>query len=108
MKLPPYGKQLMEMRNRGEAPREVFVVTDWNLARNLTRVVVPDDFPLADIELRYLAGIDVNLVHHAHDAARALTIARAILNARPRLLNAFNVDVPRAAIIKNLAGEVFL
>ncbi len=108
MKFPPYGKQLMEMRMRGEAPREAFVVTDWGLARNFVRVVVPDDFPLDGIELRYLAGIDVNLVHRSHNATRALVIARAILNVRPRLFNAFNVDVPINAIIKNLAGEVFL
>lgn len=108
MRFPPYGKQLMEARKRGEVPREVIVTTDWALARSFTRIVVADDFPLADIELRYLAGIDVGLVHHAHNAARALTIARAILNVRPRLLNAINVDVPSIAILKNRSGEVFL
>lgn len=96
------------MRQRGETPRDVVVSTDWNLGRYFTRIVVPDDLPLEGVELRYLAGVDVTLVHHTYNAARALSIAKAILTVRPRILNAFNVDVPCNAIIKNLSGEVFL
>lgn len=108
MKFPPYGKQLMEARKRGETPREVYVVTDWKLARAFCRIVLPDDFPLDDAELRYLAGLDVTLVYRARDVGRVPVIAKAILRARPRLLNAFDLDIPRYMILKSLTAEVRL
>lgn len=92
---------------RGETPRDVIVALDWNLGRLFQRIVIPNEAPL-DIELRYLAGLNVTLVHRTSNSARALMIAKAILDVRPRLFNMFNVEVPCNVIVKSASGEIYL
>jgi hypothetical protein len=98
-KLPPYGKQLMARRMAGEVPREVIVSLSWKLGAAFTRIVIPEDTAVDDLDLRALAGLDVTVVHHAEDAHRVPAVADAILAVRPRLVCACNVDVPSATII---------
>lgn len=99
----------MQLRLAGQVPSNfVAVVFEWNLARFFPRVVITDDLSLDDLELRYLAGLDVMLAYHDKDASRVMEVAQSILQVKPRILNVFAVDIPKNTIIKNLAGEVLL
>jgi len=105
---PAYGKQLMQQRLAGQVPSFVVVAFDWNLGRAFHRIVIPDDIAPDDIELRFLAGLDVTLAYREKHSSRVPELAQAILQANPRILNAFAVDIPKNTIIKNIAGEVLL
>lgn len=107
-RFPAYGKQLMELRLAGLVPHNVYCVFDWNLARAFPRVVIPDDIATDNLELRYLAGLDVTLAYSDKDASRAMELSQAILKVKPRILNAFAVDIPQNIILKNIKGEVFV
>ncbi|MFZ2541128.1 MAG: hypothetical protein WAW75_05060 [Gallionella sp.] len=104
---PAYGKQLMAMRQSGHAPDGVYVVFDWDLARAFPHVVVADDLPTDQLELRYLAGLDVTLAYREKHSSRVPALAEAILETQPHILNALAVDIPQNFILKNIAGEVF-
>jgi len=106
-RFPAYGKQLMEQRLAGLVPCNVYCVFDWNLARAFSRVVIPDDLATDNLELRYLAGLDVTLAYSDKDASRVIELAQAILKVKPRILNAFALDIPQNIILKNIKGEVF-
>lgn len=108
-RLPAYGKQLIAQRQAGHVPRNgVYIVFDWNLARAFPRIIITDDLPIEDIDLRCLAGLDCTLAYREKDASRVPEFSQAILNAQPRILNALAVDIPQNTILKNSAGEVFL
>lgn len=105
MKNPPYGKALMARRLAGQSPDAVYVVTDWNLAKAFTRIVLPDDLQIDDdLELRFLAGLDVVLAHHEADEPRLPEIKAAILRCNPHLLNVLDVDERRTTILKKGAA----
>ena len=106
---PAYGKQLMEQRLAGQAPSNgIWVVLEWDIGRIFPRIVIVDAVPFDNLELRYLAGLDVTLAYRSKDAGRVLELAEAILKINPRILNAFAMDIPKNTILKNLAGEVLL
>jgi hypothetical protein len=107
-RFPAYGKQLMEQRLAGQAPRNVYCVFDWDLARTFSRVVIPEGIAPDQLELRYLAGLDVCVAYRTKDAAKVPELSREIIRVNPHILNALNVDLPQNAIIKNLAGEIML
>lgn len=108
-RFPAYGKQLMEMRLAGQVPpNSVVVAFEWNLGRIFPRIVIVDDVLFDDLELRYLAGLDVMLSYRDKDASRVLKLAQAILSVNPRSLLAFAMDVPQNIILKNLEGRVFI
>lgn len=108
-RFPAYGKQLMELRLAGNVPPNCVVVAfDWNIGRIFPRIVIPDAIPFGDLELRYLAGLDVMLTYREDDAAKVTELAQAILKVNPRSLLAFALDVPKNTILKSLAREVLL
>jgi hypothetical protein len=106
-RFPAYGKKLYEQRLAGRVPNGIYVTFDWNLAAAFPRVVITDDVPLANVELCFLAGLDVTLAYRDKDASRVSDLAQNILDVNPRTLNAFAVDIPQNIILKNLKGEVF-
>jgi len=105
---PAYGKRLMEMRLAGQFPSQVFVVFEWDIARYFPRIVVAEKVPINDLELRYLAGLDVTLAYRDRDASRVLELAQAVLSVNPHIVNCLAMDIPENTILKNLAGEVML
>jgi len=108
-RFPAYGKQLMDQRLAGQVPRNgVYLTFEWSLAKAFPRIVITNDLPIEDIDLRFLAGLDVTLVYRTKDADRVPELAAAILKIGPHILNAFNADIPQNAIIKDLAGEVMM
>lgn len=105
-RFPAFGKQLMQQRLAGQVPRNSVVVAfEWNLGRIFTRIVITDAVSPDTLELRYLAGLDVQIVYRDKDASRVIELAQAILRVNPRTLLAFGIDIPKNTILKNLAGE---
>ena len=107
-RLPAFGKKLMQDRIAGRAPRSIYVALEWGVARAFPRVVITDDLPIADIDLRCLTGLDCTLAYREKDSSRVPELAQAILAANPRIFNVLATDMPQNTIIKNQSGEVFL
>ncbi len=107
-RFPAYGKTLMVLRLAGQVPREAVVTFDWDIGRFFPRIVLADAMQVDNLELRFLAGLDVSIVYRDKDANRVLELAQAVLKVNPRILNAFAIEIPKNSIIKNLAGEVML
>lgn len=108
-RFPAYGKRLLELRLAGQVPtNSVVVVFDWNIGGYFPRIVIADPVPFDDLELRYLAGLDVMLVYRNHDASRVMELAQAILKVNPRSLLAFAIEARKNIILKNMAGELMI
>lgn len=108
-RFPAYGKQLMELRLAGNVPPNFVVVAfEWDIGRIFPRIVIAEPIPCVELELRYLAGLDVMLTYRDKDAARVMELAQAILRVNPRSLLAFALDTPQNVILKNLSGEVLI
>lgn len=109
MKFPAYGKRLMLDRLQGKIPKNSVVVSfDWKIGAFFPRVVIQKNVNPADLEYRYLAGLDVMLPYHTQDAERAEIALKTILEANPRSLLAFQLDTQQNIVVKNMAGEVFI
>ena len=108
-RFPAFGKQLMDQRMAGHVPRNSVVVTfDWKIGRAFPCVVIADAVPFDNLELRYLAGLDVIIAYHDQDASRVHVLAQAILAVNPRILQAFAMDIPKTTILKNSTGECLI
>ena len=89
-RLPPYGKQLMTIRQAGKAPsRMVIVAFDWDLARAYPRIIIPDNLPPTEIEFKFLAGLPVQITYRGKDAHRVDAVAQEIAKVNPCFLATF-------------------
>lgn len=91
---PAYGKQILEARRRGLQPRQqmVMAVFSWNLAKAFPRIVID---PLSDfdrLDFTYLAGLDVIVGFNQVEVSLVEPLARAILKANPRRLQAWPLE----------------
>ena len=108
-RMPPYGRQLMELRQAGHVPHNsVAVVFDWKDGGIFPRIVITDEVPIENLELRFLAGLDVIIAYRDKDSSRVHELAQAILRVNPRILQAFAIDIPKTTILKNSAGQVMI
>ena len=110
-RFPAFGKQLLQLRLAGKIPeKSVDVVFDWNLGRNkcFLRIVLADEVPPSELELRYLAGLDVRIAYQEKDASRVPDLVQAVLAANPRSVLALAIHLEKFFVFKNLAGEVLL
>src|SRR5690242_11548733 len=70
-RMPPYGKQLMAIREAGKVPIRIVVVCfDWNQARTYPRVIIPADATPENLDFRFLAGLPVQIIYRSTDAHR--------------------------------------
>lgn len=93
-RLPPYGKQLMTIRQAGKAPaRMVIVAFDWDLAHAWPRIIIPDDLTPAEIEFRFLAGLSVQITYRSKDAPRVDAVAQEVAKVNPCFLATFAFDL---------------
>jgi hypothetical protein len=93
-RLPPYGKQLMAIRQAGKAPvRMMIVAFDWDLARAYPRIIIPNDLTPAEIEFRFLAGLPVQITYRSKDAHRVDAVAQEIAKVNPCFLATFGLDL---------------
>ena len=91
---PAYGRQILDARRRGLQPRQQMVITvfSWNLAKAFPRIVID---PLSDFErldFSYLAGLDVIIGFNHVEASFVKPLARAMLKANPRRLQAWPME----------------
>jgi hypothetical protein len=92
--LPPYGKQLMAIREAGRVPSHlVMVCFDWKPAKAYPRIVIPADANPAELEFSFLAGIPVQIVYGSKDAHRVDALVQEILLVNPSLLATFAHDL---------------
>lgn len=92
-RLPPYGKQLMAIREAGKVPtKTVAVCFDWNLARAYPRIIIPADAIPAELEFRFLAGLPVQIIYGSRDAHRVDSLVREIMGVGPCFLATFALD----------------
>ena len=93
-RLPPYGKQLMSIRQAGKAPaRMVIVAFDWDLGKAYPRIIIPDNLTPTEIEFRFLAGLSVQITYRSKDAPRVDAIAQEIAQVNPCFLATFALDL---------------
>lgn len=93
-RLPPYGKQLMTIREAGKAPAKMVIVAfDWDLARAYPRIIIPNDLTPAEIEFRFLAGLPVQITYRGKDAHRVDAVAQEIIKVNPCFLATFALDL---------------
>jgi hypothetical protein len=93
-RLPPYGKQLMSIREAGKAPsRMVIVAFDWDLGKAYPRIIIPNDLLPAEIEFRFLAGLPVQIPYRGKDAHRVDAVVQEIAKVNPCFLATFALDL---------------
>ncbi|SEP38766.1 hypothetical protein [Nitrosovibrio sp. Nv6] len=102
-RLPPYGKQLMAIREAGKVPvRKVIVSFDWNLGRAYPRIIIPADANPAELDFRFLAGLPVQIIYGSQEAHRVDALVQEILLANPSLLVTFALDLIGTAPVVTL------
>lgn len=95
MNFPLNAKPLLELRRKRQRPAEMVVIgldflPKWD---GNPVLVVPETMPVKNLELRYLIGLEVLLlVTPDTDNDRIITLADAILQARPAYLGVTNVE----------------
>lgn len=88
-RLPPFGRELLELRRKGLVPqgRVVVALDTWNYGKRYARVVVTPELEPGDLDFHFLAGLDlvelVWLPTKTSKDRRDATI-RAILAANPQ------------------------
>ena len=109
-RFPPYGKQLLKLRNQGKIPNKLLmVVFDWKLARVYPRVVITEETVPKETEFKYLAGIPVQIVFSQKEAHRVDGFAQEILKVNPSFLCTFGLnllDVGATQILKPLQTQL--
>lgn len=78
MKLPAYGRDLVNLQRSGRNVGWLVISLSFDLGRPLPRVVVAPDTDIADLDLRFVAGLDC-LVAHEGNERRALDVAELAL-----------------------------
>jgi hypothetical protein len=101
-RLPPFGKAILEARQRGIKPRKmglghVVVNLHWKAPRaGMTRIVIPRDLNPADASLHFLAGLHCTLIYRRNDAARVQAAIDALLAAGATPVDVVNFDALKA------------
>jgi hypothetical protein len=103
LRLPPYGRKLLELRANSRVPkRAVLVVDGWDPVENLDEyapwvVVVPDDEPARIFDFRCIAGLFV--VVYAGTVARVLEIAEQVYRFWPRTMFLYAQEAARMVCV---------
>jgi len=78
MSLPAYGRDLVNLQKTGRNVEWLIIALDFSLGRALPRVVVTDDTDLAELDLRFVAGLECTVAHEGK-TTRALDVAELAL-----------------------------
>jgi hypothetical protein len=110
-KLPAYGRRLMQLRQQGLVPDppEIIVCLDsWKWARGRARVVVAYDQEPGDLDLSFVAGLDVRVVYRPWITftGRRDALIRNLVRCGPTRLYVHDQDNPRNDfwVISQLVG----
>lgn len=108
LRLPPFGKELMEVRRRGRVPAPgwcrshvIVVLDDWHIASSRFRLVIPSSDAPENFDFSAIAGLSVIVVYDSKRTERERLNAaiRALLRYLPDQLTAFDVARPHAPLI---------
>jgi hypothetical protein len=114
LRLPPYGRELMQMREAGLVPADgmcVVSLDSWQYGKGRSRVVITADLDPEQINFAFVAGIDATIIHDPciTSTDRRNACIRALLRFNPtRLLVCTLGDVTRLQWIKSKAVGVEL
>lgn len=106
--LPAYGRELLELRQRGLVPRPGFMfahviicLDSWRWAKQHTRVVVPEDADPSALDFTMVAGLNVLLVYQTTRTliARRDALITAMLKYLPAELVVFDMDAPHESFV---------
>lgn len=78
MRLPAYGRDLVALQNSGRNVEWLVISLSFALGRALPRVVVTDDTDIADLDLRFVAGLECTVAHEGNEK-RAIDVAELAL-----------------------------
>jgi hypothetical protein len=98
-RLPPYGRELLKMRQQGLAPAGPYVVISldsWRWGRAYARVVIPPDLDPEDVNFAFVAGLDVVLVldRGTTTPLRRDAAVKQLLACNPASLRVLEIDRP--------------
>jgi hypothetical protein len=74
MKLPAYGRDLLNLQKTGRNVEWLIIALDFSLGRALPRLVVTDDTDVRELDLRCVAGLECTVAHEGK-TTRALDVA---------------------------------
>lgn len=78
MRLPAYGRDLVNLQRSGRNVEWLVISLRFDLGRALPRVVVPDDIKVSDLDLSFVAGLECTVAHKGQES-RALDVAELAL-----------------------------
>lgn len=78
MRLPAYGRDLVNLQRTGRNVEWLVIALDFKLGRALPRVVVTDDTDIRELDLRFVAGLECTVAHKGQ-TSRALDVAELAL-----------------------------
>jgi hypothetical protein len=98
IRLPAYGRQLLDLRKRGLVPdRDLVISTDsWKWGIGCPRVVFPQDLDADAADLRFVAGIPCFLAWGSSKTTieRRDAIIRQIVRCKPSRLWCCDMEMP--------------
>jgi len=74
MKLPAYGRDLLNLQKTGRNVVWLVISLSFALGKALPRVVVTDDTDIAELDLRIVAGLECTVAHKGQER-RAIDVA---------------------------------
>lgn len=89
MKLPAYGRDLINLQRSGRNVEWLVICLNFALGRALPRLVVTDDTDLAELDLRCVAGLDCVVAHDGNES-RALDVAELALRSGAKRCGTFD------------------
>lgn len=102
-RLPAYGRSVAK---QPIDLRDVFVTCHWDLGKGRRRIVVPEDTEPRNLNLAFLRGRSVILLHRSDDdATRMIALVQAILEAGAMRLIALDVDAGAACFLRVATPE---
>lgn len=88
--IPPGADKILAIRKRGMRPEEVVYVSLVGKVKLSPLVVIPPETPLADLELRMLADLEVVLLHGGENMERTIAVADLLCQAPVENLELYN------------------
>lgn len=100
-KLPPFGRELLELRRRGLVPDRTVVVSldSWEWGKSYPRLVVPPELDPSGADFSMLAAITCFVAWSSRRTpiARRESLVRAIARVRPSSLWVCDISAPHEA-----------
>lgn len=98
LRLPPFGRELLELRQRGMRPASgiICAIDTWDYGRAYARVVVSKELAPQELTFNFVAGLDVAVVWvpTITSIERRDAVARQLMKFDPASLRIIEVADP--------------